>query len=91
MSKKIEFSIEEKERIKKLFKEDGFSCRKIARLFNIKNAKPIYKVLDEFGLDHSRGNLTSYEYYYEDGIYSEDAEKKIIQKIKEIPEANSGH
>ena len=91
MSKKMEFSKEEKERIIKLFKDDGYSCRRITKEFNLKSSKPIIRVLDEFGLDHSRGNLSSYKYYYSDGIYNEQDEKNILNEILNIPEISNGH
>ena len=91
MSKKMEFSKEEKERIIKLFKDDGYSCRRITKEFNLKSPKPIIRVLDEFGLDHSRGNLSSYKYYYSDGIYNEQDEKNILNEILNIPEISNGH
>ena len=86
---KVVFSKEEKERIVKWFVDDGYSMRQICKFFNIARSKPIAKILDEYGIDHSRGNISSYKYNYPNGIYNEDYEKEIKDKISKIPFSNN--
>lgn len=78
------FSDEEKEEIKKLFVDDGVSVRKLMKKFGC-SQKPINRVLTELGIDHSRGNLTSFKYNYINGIYDEREELNVKKMISEIP------
>lgn len=85
----IKFSDEEKEQIVDWFVNKGYSMRKICEEFDISGSTQIVRVLDEYGIDHSRGNLSSYIYNYPDGIYDCKYEEYILSKISEIPECNS--
>lgn len=78
------FSQEEKERIYDLYVNQGYSGRALQREFNC-SQKPMTRVLNELGIDHSRGNLTSYKKYYTNGLYDKQVEDRIIKQMKLIP------
>lgn len=78
------FSEEEKEKIRDLFVNHNYSQRALMREFNC-TQKPISRVLNELGLDHSRGNLSGYKYYFSNEIYCEDEEKLVLNRINNIP------
>ena len=78
------FSEEEKDLIYDLFVNQGYSQRALMRKFGC-SQKPMSRVLDEFGLDHSRGNLTSYKYYFPNGIYDSKYEEYIKNELLKIP------
>lgn len=78
------FSEDEIKEIKRLFIDEGYSMRKIMKKYNC-SQKPIKRILDELGIDHSRGNITSYKYNYPDEIYNKDIEDEVIERIKAIP------
>ena len=78
------FSDEEIEDIQDLFVNKGYSMRKIQQKYNC-TQKPIIRVLDNLGIDHSRGNISSYKYNYPEGIYDSEYEKQIMDQIKDIP------
>lgn len=85
---KIVFSEEDKLNIINWFVNDGYSMRKISKLYGIARSTQIAKVLDEYGIDHSRGCISSYKYNFPDGIYDENYENDVIKKIADIPEKN---
>jgi len=72
----IVFSEEEKKDIIKSV-SNGNSVRSLMRKYHVAQ-KPIYNLLDEYGIDHSRGNLNGFELSYPDGIYSKEIEDKIL-------------
>ena len=57
---------------------NGESVRSIMRLYGI-SQKPIFRLLNENGVDHSRGNFNGFEYNFPDGIYSGKIEKEILE------------
>ena len=61
----------------------GESMRSIQRRYNI-SAKPLRRLLDENNIDHSRGNLRAYVKNYPDGIYDENIENEIQDKINNL-------
>lgn len=81
---KFIFSEEEKKEIYDLFVNRGYSQRALQRYYKV-SQKPMCRVLDELGLDHSRGNLTSYKKHYPNGIYDENYEKEVMNEIKQVP------
>ena len=78
------FSDEEKDEIRNLFVNEGLSVRKLMEKFGC-SQKPMNRVLDELGLDYSRGNLTSFKYNFLYDIYDEREELNIKKMISEIP------
>lgn len=80
------FTEEDISNIIKWYVEEGKSMRQIASIFGLARSKPIARILDEHDIDHSRGSLASFQYYYEDGIYNEQDEIDLIEKIKSIPD-----
>jgi len=82
---RFEFTNEEKEQIVKMFVEQGLSMRKIQSMYNIARSNPIARVLDEYGIDHSRGNLSAFKPNFPDGIYNKKEEKRVIDEISKIP------
>lgn len=82
---RIVFDKQDEKHIIELFVNDGLSCRAISRFFGIKTIKPIVTVLDKYKLDHTRGNLTSFKYYFPNGIYDEEYENSIREMIRQIP------
>lgn len=81
--KQFVFSDNEKEEIRYLFVEQGYSQRQLMKKYKC-SQKPMSRVLDELGLDHSRGNLTSFKYNYPYGIYDPNEEKRVIEEISKI-------
>lgn len=77
------FSEEDKKEIKRLFVDEGYSQRKLMIKYGCSQG-PMTKVLDELGLDHSRGNITAYKYNYPDGIYSEEEENRVLDEISKV-------
>ena len=71
------FSEEEEKDIVNLV-SNGASVRSVMRKYNI-TKKPINRVLDKYGVDHSRANFNGFEYNFPDGIYSEEIEKEILE------------
>lgn len=45
--------------------------------------------MDEYGIDHSRANISSYKYNFPEGIYSEEYENYIKSEISKIPVCNA--
>lgn len=78
------FSNKEKNEIRYLFVEEGYSQRQLMQKYKC-TQKPMTRVLNELGLDHSRGNLTSFKYNYPDGIYDSSEEQRVLKEIKNIP------
>ena len=78
------FSNKEKNEIRYLFVEEGYSQRQLMQKYKC-TQKPMTRVLNELGLDHSRGNLTSFKYNYPDGIYDSSEEERVLKEIKNIP------
>lgn len=78
------FSEEEKEDIRNLYVNEDWSMRSIMKKYGCAQ-KPMTRVLDELGIDHSRGNTSAYKYNYTEGIYDECIENEVIQKIKDVP------
>lgn len=81
--KQFVFSDEEKNEIRYLFVEEGYSQRRLMQKYKC-TQKPMTRVLDELGLDHSRGNLASFKYNYPNGVYDPNEEKEVIEKISKI-------
>ena len=84
------FSDEEKQEIYDLFVNNNYSCRQLQRKFNC-SQKPMRRVLDELGLDYSKGNLTGFKYNFENGIYDENYENEVRNKISSIPFKEQKH
>lgn len=84
------FSEEEKQEIRDLFVNENYSCRQLQRRFGC-TQKPMMRVLDEMGLDHSRGNLSSFKCNFKDGLYDEDYENEVRNKIQSIPFREQKH
>ena len=82
------FSEEDKKIIYDLFVNQGYSQRGLMRVFGCTH-KPMSRVLNEMGLDHSRGNLTSFKYNFPEGLYDEEVEKKVIKQLQTIPSYES--
>lgn len=78
------FTDDEKNHIKNLFIDKGYSMRKISSEYGC-NPSVVGRILDEFGIDHSRGNLSSFKYNYPDGIYDENEERCVKSLIDQIP------
>lgn len=76
----VVFSEEDKIKIYDLFVNHDYSQRKLMREFGCAY-KPMSRVLDELGLDHTRGNLTGFRYYYPNGIYSKIDEAAIVETL----------
>lgn len=77
------FSEEDKIKIYDLFVNKGYSQRALMREFGC-TQKPMSRVLDEMDLDHSRGNLTSFNYNYPEDIYDQKLEESIKEQIENI-------
>ncbi len=78
------FSQEEKDLIYDLYVNQNYSQRALMRKFGC-TQKPMSRVLEELGLDHSRGNLSAYKYNYANGIYSEDDENRVLSELRKVP------
>lgn len=61
----------------------GESLRSLMRRYNV-NLKSLWRLLDREKIDHSRGNLRTYTYFYPNGIYDPSKEVEIKEKINEI-------
>lgn len=81
------FTEEEKKEIYDLFVNHNYSQRKLMRKYGC-TQKPMTRVLNELGLNHSRGNLSRFVYNFPDGIYDEKYESEIKKKIESIPSKN---
>lgn len=81
------FTEEEIQNIIKWYVEDGLSMRRINSILGLNNGKTISRILDQHGIDHSRGSLASFKYYYKEGIYNEQDEIDIKNKIDSIQSA----
>lgn len=83
---RVVFTEEDKLNIVNWFVNDGYSMRKITKIFGLARSGQVAKILDDYGIDHSRGNTSSYKYNFPEGIYDENYENKVIEEIANVPE-----
>lgn len=78
----IVFSDEEEKEIIKSYLS-GESLRSLMKRYGV-NIKSLWRLLDREGIDHSRGNLRTYTFFYPNGIFDPSSENEIKEKITEI-------
>ena len=51
--------------------------------------KPLMRLLDQNGINHSRGNLRAYKYQFPEGLYLPELEDEIQEKIKQLKDGDT--